>query len=600
MIDAGKGNAGQGGHRPGSTGPSRGRARGADDRRGASWSSCRPWCRAPTIGGQFQGQADGGQAGHRPGKPRAFPRPCPCRRARGPRGADDRRREADAGKASRSSCRPWCRRAAVIDLATCRGPRGADDRRRQAGHRPGKRRASRRGRARADDRRRATRRPSIVPPVVPSAVDAGQAGHRPGKRRGLPAAVPVPTIDAGQFQGQADGGQAGHRPGKRRGLPRGRARADVPAVPVVPTIDGGQLGKAVIDLASAGAFPRPCPCRRSTAGKLPAGKPVIVPPVVPTCRGHRPGNVSRSPWCRRSTPAVASSGQAGHRPGKRRGLPAAVPVPTIDGGQAARQGWSSCRGHRPGNVPRSPWCRRSTAGKLGGQAGHRPGNVPGLARGADDRRREADAHGKLVIVPPVVPAVVPTIDAGQFQGQADGGQAGHRPGKRRGLPAAVPVPTIDARGRCSAMPDNPCIARASLRRSAVGRPVVPMIDGGQVASGQAGHGLANRLSPRPARKPRTSRLAGERRRGLPLPTGRCPATCGPSQVRPSLQGRQACRKLGQGASTCRPSCQPADDRRPQAGIGTRDTVPTASGHRPVVRGLVTRGRHRRRPVPRAS
>ncbi len=51
------------------------------------------------------------------------------------------------------------------------------------------------------------------------------------------AAVPVvPTIDAGQFQGQADGGQAGHR------VTRG---ADVPRV---PTIDGGKLtpGKAVI------------------------------------------------------------------------------------------------------------------------------------------------------------------------------------------------------------------------------------------------------------------------------------------------------------------------------------------------------------------
>ena len=74
---------------------------------------------------------------------------------------------------------------AVIDLATCRGPRGADDRRREAD-------AGQLG------------KPVIVSPVPPV----------------------VPTIDAGQFQGEADAGQAGHRPGKRRGFPRGRARAD--------------------------------------------------------------------------------------------------------------------------------------------------------------------------------------------------------------------------------------------------------------------------------------------------------------------------------------------------------------------------------------
>ena len=79
--------------------------------------------------------------------------------------------------------------------------------------------------------------------------ESGQAGHRPGKRRGLPAAVPVvPTIDGGKLT-----------PGKPvidlatcRG-PRGADDRRREA-------DGGQLGKAVIDLASAGAFPRPCPC----------------------------------------------------------------------------------------------------------------------------------------------------------------------------------------------------------------------------------------------------------------------------------------------------------------------------------------------------
>ena len=148
---------------------------------------------------------------------------------------------------------------------------------------------------------------------------------------------------------------------------------------MVPTIDAG---KPVIDLVSAGASPRPCPCRRSTAGKA-----VIVSPVVPTCRGPRGADDRRQ--------------QAGHRPSKRRGLPAAVPVPTIDAGKLVI-GLASA-GASPAAVPVVP---------------------------------TIDA-GKLVIVPPVVSM----IDAGQFQGQADGGQAGHRPGKRRGLPAAVPVPT---------------------------------------------------------------------------------------------------------------------------------------------------------------
>jgi hypothetical protein len=188
------------------------------------------------------------------------------------------------------TCRP-CRRSTpasskgkltpgklVIDLATCRGLPAAvpvptiDGG--QAGHR-------------------------VAVPVVPTIdagkrAESGRAGHRPGKRRGLPrgraradyrqreadAGKPVivspvvPMIDAGQFQGQADAGQGGHRV----------------AVPVVPTIDAGASvsspGKLVIDLASAGAFPRPCPCRRSTpasskeadGGQL--GKLVIVPPVV--------------------------------------------------------------------------------------------------------------------------------------------------------------------------------------------------------------------------------------------------------------------------------------------------------------------------------
>jgi hypothetical protein len=98
--------------------------------------------------------------------------------------------------------------------------------------------------------------------------------------------VPVPTIDGGKLTA-----------GKLVIVP-----------PVVPTIDGRQLGKLV-----------------------------IVPPVVPTGRGQRPGNVSPV------VPTIdagqfqgqADGGQAGHRPGKRRGLPAAVPVPTCRGPRGA-------------------------------------------------------------------------------------------------------------------------------------------------------------------------------------------------------------------------------------------------------------------------
>ena len=296
--------------------------------------------------------------GHRPGN---VPRSPWCRRAA--RGADDRRREADAGQAGH--------RADVSRSSTWQAP-----------GRP-------RGRARADDRRReadagqlgkvvidlaSAGLPAAVP-VVPT-IDGGkltpgnsarrsstwQAGAfprpcpcRPWCRRA--AAVPVvPTIDAGQFQGQADAGQGGHRPGKRRGLPA--------AVPV-PTIDGGQFQGEADDSASWSST-----WQRAAV------------PVVPTIdagqfqgqadggqAGHRPGKrrgcprARAAPWCRRAAavPVVptidggkrAESGQGGHRPGKRRGLPAAVPVPTIDAGQG---------GHRPGNVSRSPWCRRSTPG----------------------------------------------------------------------------------------------------------------------------------------------------------------------------------------------------------------------------------------------
>ena len=155
----------------------------------------------------------------------------------------------------------------------------------------------------------------------------------------------VPTIDGGK---RAESGQGGHRPGKRRGLPRGRARADDRrrarrsstwqriAVPVVPTIDAGKL----------------------TAGKL---------VIVPTCRGHRPGNVPRSPWCRRAARGADD---------RRRQV------------CRVRASWSSTRQRVA--VPVVPMI---DAGQFQGQAGYR------AARGADDRRREADGGqlGKAVI-----------------------------------------------------------------------------------------------------------------------------------------------------------------------------------------------------------
>ena len=223
---------------------------------------------------------------------------------------------------------------------------------------------------------------SSLPPVVPT-IDAGKltAGKAViglARAGAFPAAVPVvPTIDAGQFQGQADGGQGGHRPGKRRGLPA--------AVPVVPTIDGGQPGKPVIVPRSRGADDRRRPVPRASRSSCRG-------PVVPTIdagkltagqAGHRPGKCrglsrgrARGADDRRRPQACRVRGQGGHRPGKCRGLPAAVPVvPTIDGGKltagklvidlasagpprgraraddrrraSCAASWSSCR----------PWCR---------------------------------------------------------------------------------------------------------------------------------------------------------------------------------------------------------------------------------------------------
>ena len=333
--------------------------------------------------------------------------------------------------------RPWCRRVAVIDLATCRGPRGADvppvvprastpASRSSTWQAPG----PPRGRARADDRRGL----------------AGKAGHRAARGADVPRVIDLATCRA---RGADDrrreacrAGQAGHRPGKRRGLPA--------AVPV-PTIDGGQLGKLVIDLAT---------CRRS--------------PVVPTIdagkradggqAGHRPGNVPRSPV----VPTIdagkrAEAGQAGHRPGKRRGLPAAVPVvPMIDAGQF--QGQAD-----------------------GGQAGHRPGKRRGLPAAvpvADDRRREA----------------------------CRAGQAGHRPGKRRGLPAAVPVPMIDA-GVPRAMPTPGSVPSGKAVIDLATGPPRGRARGADHRRREAGADVpsrAGRADHRPCRGPALRREAGAR------------------------------------------------------------------------------------------
>ena len=361
--------------------------------------------------GQFQGQADGGQGGHRPGKRRAFPRPCPCRRA------------------ARS---PWCRRSTPASWSSAWQVPGPS-----------------RGRARADDRRRATR----------------QVGHRAA--RGVDdRRRPVPTASVPSS-------------GKPVIVPRSPwCRRSTPA-------SWSSTWQA------PGPSPRPCPCRRSTAGNSASWS---------SCRGHRPGNVSRSPWCRRSTPAsskgkptagkavidLASAGpsrgraradvprgprgaddrrrQAGHRPGKRRGLPAAVPVPTIDGGQLGKlvivppvvptidagqacrvrarrsstwqraavpvvptidggkltpASWSSCR----------PWCRRSTPASWSScrraarsSTWQAPGPSRGRARADDRRRASVPSPGKPVIVPrsPWCRRSTPA--------------SWHRPGKRRGLP----------------------------------------------------------------------------------------------------------------------------------------------------------------------
>jgi hypothetical protein len=226
---------------------------------------------------------------------------------------------------------------------------------------------------------------------------------------------------------------------------------------VVPTIDGGQLGKLVIvspvvptidagklviGLASAGASPRPCPCRRSTAGNSASRS---------SCRGPRGADV----------PPVVSMIDAGKLVidlTSAGASPAAVSVVSmIDAGKLTAG--------KLVIVPRSSTWQRAAvsvvpmidAGKFQGKAdagklvidlasaGASPAAVPVVSM-IDAGKLTA---GKLVIVSrsstwqrAAVP-VVPTIDGGQFQGEADAGQTGHRPGKRGGLPAAVPVPTID-------------------------------------------------------------------------------------------------------------------------------------------------------------
>ena len=318
-------------------GPSRGRARGADDRR-----------REATAGNSAS-RSSTWQA----------PRP-----SRGRARADDRRRAESGGKliAGQAGHRPGHRGAcgAVPPVPTIDGGKRAESG--QGGHRPGKRRGFPRGRARADvptiDRRaeiqagkltagkpvidlasagasprpcpwcrRSTAGNSGKPVIVPRSPWCRRAG--PWCRRSTPAsacrkltagkpvidleraAVPVvPTIDAGQFQGQADGGQAGHRPGKCRGLPRGRARA---------------ARGADVPRRARGADDR----RRETD----AGQ-----------GGHRPGNVSDPRGADDRRRQAPTAGQAGHR--------ADVDARSSTWQRAAVPVVPTC----------CPWCRRSTAG----------------------------------------------------------------------------------------------------------------------------------------------------------------------------------------------------------------------------------------------
>ena len=236
----------------------------------------------PTIdAGQFQGEADAGKV------------VIDLATCLGPRGADDRRREADGGQAGhradvpRSStwqraavpvvptCRPWCRSSTpasvpspgklVIDLASAgASPRRSPCRRSTP--------ASSKGKS------------AIVPPVVPT-IDGGRLTAGNSARRSSTWQAPGPSrgrARADDRRRETDAGQGGHRPGNVSRSPW--CRRSTPASVPSP-------GKLVIDLASAGASPRRSPCRRSTPASF-KGKPVIVPPVVPTCRA-----------CRRSTPA---------------------------------------------------------------------------------------------------------------------------------------------------------------------------------------------------------------------------------------------------------------------------------------------------------
>ena len=237
----------------------------------------------------------------------------------------------------------------------------------------------------------------------------------------------MPTIDAGQFQGEADAGKVV--------IDLASAGASPAAVPVVPTIDGGKLtpGNSARQ-SSTWQAPGPprgrarADDRRREADGGQGGHPAAVIDLA-TCRGPRGADDRR-----RETDA----GQGGHPAAVidlatcrgPRGADVPPVVPTIDGGKltagnSARRSstWQTlgpfrgrARAARGADVPpRSPWCRRSTpASPRARRSSCRPwcrrstaGSVPSPgklvidlgtccgSRGANDRRRPVPRESRL-------------------------------------------------------------------------------------------------------------------------------------------------------------------------------------------------------------
>ena len=205
---------------------------------------------------------------------------------------------------------------------------------------------------------------------------------------------------------------AGHRPGKCRGPSPRPCRPWCRSSP----------GKLVIDLATCQGPSHAVPACRRAADRRRAGiDGQGVEGLSPRpCR----------PWCRSSPgkPGL-SRGQGGHRPGNG---------PYVPPCRRSSPAWSidraRCRGPSP--RPCRPWCRSSR------QAGHRPGQRakkqigPPACRRAADRRRPVQSTGQRCRgpSPAAVPPVVPIV-AGQRR--AVEGQSGHRRATRPPCPRAA-------------------------------------------------------------------------------------------------------------------------------------------------------------------